>query len=248
VFAGGGVGTPADARAGAVVHSKVCAFTQFREVLAIAGFRSFEAPIPLRAANQQPACGVAFANSDPATGYHRGAMISEQSIFLVGPMGAGKSAVGKRLARRLQREFRDADAEIEARTGVDISFIFEKEGEEGFRRREGRAIDELTALPAIVLATGGGAVMDEGNRRLLAARGLVVYLHASVAEQLQRTRHSRHRPLLDTPDPEARLRSLMAVREPLYREVADLVIDTDGRKVGAVAEEIRRRLDGMAAP
>jgi shikimate kinase len=216
--------------------------------VAIADFRSFEATIPLQVADRKAAWVVALANSDPATGYHRVAMGSEQSIFLIGPMGAGKSAVGKRLARRLHREFRDADAEIEARTGVDIPFIFEKEGEAGFRLREGRAIDELTALPAVVLATGGGAVMDEGNRRLLAARGIVVYLHASVAEQLERTRHSRHRPLLDTPDPEARLRSLMAVREPLYRELADLVIETDGRKVGAVAEEIRRRLDGLVTP
>jgi shikimate kinase len=171
---------------------------------------------------------------------------SQRSIFLVGPMGAGKSAVGKQLARRLRRAFHDADAEIEARTGVDIPFIFEKEGEAGFRLRERRVVEDLTALSGIVLATGGGVVMDADNRRLLAERGIVVYLHTSVPQQLARTRHSRDRPLLDTPDPEARLRELMAVREPLYRELADLVIDTDGRKVGAVADEIRQRLEEVA--
>jgi shikimate kinase len=171
---------------------------------------------------------------------------SQRSIFLVGPMGAGKSAVGKQLARRLRRTFHDADAEIEARTGVDIPFIFEKEGEAGFRLRERRVVEDLTALSGIVLATGGGVVMDADNRRLLAERGIVVYLHTSVPQQLARTRHSRDRPLLDTPDPEARLRELMAVREPLYRELADLVIDTDGRKVGAVADEIRQRLEEVA--
>ena len=173
-------------------------------------------------------------------------MASERSIFLIGPMGAGKSAVGKQLARRLRLRFHDADAEIEARTGVDIPFIFEKEGEAGFRLRERRVVEDLTALSGIVLATGGGVVMDEDNRRLLAERGLVVYLHTSVPQQLARTRHSRDRPLLDTPDPEARLRELMAVREPLYRELAELVIDTDGRKVGAVADEIRQRLEEAA--
>jgi shikimate kinase len=172
---------------------------------------------------------------------------SQRSIFLVGPMGAGKSAVGKQLARRLRRTFHDADAEIEARTGVDIPFIFEKEGEAGFRLRERRVVEDLTALSGIVLATGGGVVMDADNRRLLAERGLVVYLHTSVPQQLARTRHSRNRPLLQTADPEAKLRELMAVREPLYRQLADLVIDTDGRKVGAVTDEIRQRLEESAS-
>jgi shikimate kinase len=130
---------------------------------------------------------------------------------------------------------------------VDIPFIFEKEGEAGFRLRERRVVEELTALSGIVLATGGGVVMDADNRRLLAERGLVVYLHTSVPQQLARTRHSRDRPLLDTPDPEAKLRELMAVREPLYRQLADLVIDTDGRKVGAVTDEIRQRLEESAS-
>jgi shikimate kinase len=164
------------------------------------------------------------------------------SIFLVGPMGSGKSAVGKHLARMLRRDFRDSDAEIEARTGVDIPFIFEKEGEAGFRRREREVIEALTLIDNIVLATGGGAVLDPENRALLASRGLVVYLDASVDQQLERTRSSGHRPLLDTADPAARLAALMAEREPLYREIANLTVATDGRMVKGVAQEIRRAL------
>jgi shikimate kinase len=164
------------------------------------------------------------------------------NIFLVGPMGAGKSAVGKHLARMLGRDFRDSDAEIEARTGVDIAFIFEKEGESGFRRREREVIEALTAHDGVVLATGGGAVLEPANRAALASRGLVVYLEASVDQQLQRTRLSSHRPLLAAPDPAARLAALMAEREPLYRALARLTIPTDGRMVREVAQEIRRRL------
>jgi shikimate kinase len=163
-------------------------------------------------------------------------------IFLVGPMGSGKSAVGKQLARMLRRDFRDSDAEIEARTGVDISLIFEKEGEAGFRRREREVIESLTLIDNIVLATGGGAVLDGGNRALLASRGFVVYLDASVDQQLERTRASGHRPLLDTADPAARLATLMAEREPLYREIANLTVVTDDRMVKEVAQEIRRAL------
>ncbi len=164
------------------------------------------------------------------------------SIFLVGPMGAGKSAVGKQLARQLHREFHDTDGEVEHRTGVDIPFIFEKEGEAGFRKRERDALDDLTQEQGTVLATGGGAVLDPDNRRNLSSRGYVVYLHASVDQQLARTSASRNRPLLETPDPAARLAELMAEREPIYRELADLVIDTDGRRVRDVADEIKRHL------
>jgi shikimate kinase len=164
------------------------------------------------------------------------------NIFLVGPMGAGKSAVGRQLARMLRRDFHDSDAEIEARTGVDIPFIFEKEGEAGFRRREREVIDALTALEGIVLATGGGAVLSPENREVLASRGLVVYLDASVEQQLERTRLSNHRPLLDTPDPAERLAKLMQERAPLYREIATLMVSTDGRMVREVAQEIRRSL------
>ena len=159
-------------------------------------------------------------------------------LFLVGPMGAGKSAIGKELARILARPFHDTDAVIQARTGADIGFIFDREGEAGFRRRERDVIDELTALADVVVATGGGAILDADNRRHLAERGTVVYLYTSVASQVARTHASRSRPLLDTEDPAARLAQLFSERDPLYREVADHVVDTDGRRVRAVAEEI----------
>jgi len=157
-------------------------------------------------------------------------------------MGAGKSAVGRQLARQLHLEFVDSDEEVETRTGVDIPFIFEKEGEAGFRKREARVIDDLSQKDGIVLATGGGAIMDPQNRNNLGARGLVVYLHTSVDQQLSRTRKGRDRPLLDSDDPRAVLETLMAAREPLYREIADLTVDTDGRKVRAVVDEIIERL------
>lgn len=170
-------------------------------------------------------------------------MESVRNIFLVGPMGAGKTAVGRQLARSLGLDFTDSDSEIERRTGVDISFIFEKEGEEGFRRREQAVIEELTLRSGIVLATGGGAVLSADNRAALTARGTVIYLHASVRQQLARTRHSTHRPLLQTSDPRGRLEELMATREPLYREIADMVVDTDGRRVAEVSREVVRRIE-----
>lgn len=157
-------------------------------------------------------------------------------------MGAGKSAVGRQLARLLHLDFLDTDDEIEARTGVDISFIFEKEGEEGFRKREARVIDDLTRKEGIVLATGGGAVIDPENRNYLGARGFVIYLYTSVDQQLLRTSRGRDRPLLENGDPQQVLEDLMARRDALYREIADLTVDTDGRKVKAVANEILDRL------
>ena len=169
-------------------------------------------------------------------------MKTPQNIFLIGPMGAGKSAVGRQLARMLHLDFVDSDDEIESRTGVDIPFIFEKEGEDGFRKREARAIDDLSKREGIVLATGGGAIVDPRNRNCLGARGYVVYLHTSVEQQLSRTRRGRERPLLDNPDPRAVLNALMEERDPLYRELADLTVETDGRKVRAVAHEIVDRL------
>lgn len=164
------------------------------------------------------------------------------SVFLVGPMGSGKTAVGRQLARRLGYRFVDSDAEVERRTGVDIAFIFEKEGEEGFRLREREVIDELSREAGIVLGTGGGAVLAADSRERLAQRGVVVYLETSVEQQLARTRKSRHRPLLYTEDPRGRLESLMAQREALYRSVAAVTVRTDGRKVAAVVDEIERRL------
>lgn len=169
------------------------------------------------------------------------------NIFLVGPMGSGKSAVGRRLASDMKLEFHDSDEEIEKRTGVDIPFIFDKEGEKGFRRRETTVLDELTRLDNIVLATGGGAPGKKRNRRLLAKRGTVVYLYTTVPEQLRRTRKSTHRPLLQVDDPAAVLADLMEQRDPLYREIADIIIETDGRRVPGVAREVRQRVQALQA-
>jgi len=168
--------------------------------------------------------------------------LTNQNVFLVGPMGSGKSAVGRYLARDLGCEFIDSDTEIETRTGVDIPFIFEKEGEAGFRRREREVIEALTERPEIVLATGGGAILADSNREFLDARGTVVYLHATVEQQVQRTRRGRERPLLEGGDRPRILQELMEIRDPLYRGIADIIVETDGRSVAAVAREIRKRL------
>jgi shikimate kinase len=175
-------------------------------------------------------------------------MLSKQNIFLIGPMGSGKTAVGRQLARLFRFHFYDSDADIEAKTGVDIAFIFEKEGEEGFRVRERESIERLTRLDSIVLATGGGAVIDPDNRRVLAARGVVVYLKTSVEQQLARTRHARHRPLLNDDDPERTLAALMAHRAELYAEIADITVSTDGRRVQLVAEELHAGLRRALVP
>lgn len=169
-------------------------------------------------------------------------MLAKRNIFLIGPMGSGKSAVGRHLARLCRYAFHDSDADIEAKTGVDIAFIFDKEGEAGFRLREREAIERLTRLDGVVLATGGGAVIDADNRRVLAERGAVVYLQTSIDQQLERTRHGRHRPLLNDTDPEEKLKELMLRRAALYVEVADLTVSTDGRRVQLVAEEIYHAL------
>jgi shikimate kinase len=169
-------------------------------------------------------------------------MLPNRNIFLIGPMGSGKTAVGRHLARLFRLTFHDSDADIEAKTGVDIAFIFEKEGEAGFRIRERESIERLTRLQSIVLATGGGAVIEPENRRLLAERGVVVYLATSVDQQLERTRHARHRPLLNGIDPEEKLRELMIRRAALYAEIARITVSTDGRRVQVVAEEIHAEL------
>lgn len=170
-------------------------------------------------------------------------MKSSQNLFLIGPMGSGKSAVGRALAASLHRPFFDSDDMIEERTGVDIPFIFEKEGEAGFRAREARVIAELTEREGIILATGGGAIINMENRRHLGARGFVVYLFTSVDQQLKRTHKGRERPLLENSgDRRSVLETLMTEREPLYREIADLVVETDARKVKAVADEILEKL------
>lgn len=169
-------------------------------------------------------------------------MLDAGNIFLVGPMGSGKSAVGRRLAGRLGLEFVDSDDEIESRTGVDIPYIFEREGEAGFRQRESDVLDELTQRRGVLIATGGGAVLDAATRERLKARGCVVYLRTSVGQQLARTRRGEQRPLLNNPDPRGTLERLMMQRAPLYEESADLTVDTDGRRVTAVVEEIVARL------
>jgi shikimate kinase len=167
-----------------------------------------------------------------------------RSVFLIGPMGSGKTAVGRALASRLALPFVDSDAEVESRTGVDIAYIFEREGEEGFRIRERDVIDELTQLTAVVLATGGGAVLLPENRERLAARGTVVFLDTTVEQQLERTRNTRHRPLLAGTDRRARLEELARIRDPLYREIAAITIRTDGRVPAAIAGDIARALGG----
>jgi shikimate kinase len=172
--------------------------------------------------------------------------MAKANIYLIGPMGSGKTAVGRRLAAMLGKEFFDSDAEIEKRTGVDVRFIFEKEGEPRFRDRERDVIADLTSLEGVVVATGGGAVLDPSNRARLAATGTVVYLEASVDTQLQRTRPSRNRPLLMNADPRAVLERLMSIRRPLYEEIAHFRVDTTGRRVKAVAASVRELLDAHA--
>jgi 3-dehydroquinate synthase len=169
------------------------------------------------------------------------------NIFLVGLMGAGKTTIGRMLARKLGKRFVDSDHEIEARTGASIPWIFEIEGEASFRRREADMIRELTGQHGIVLATGGGAVLDPANRALLAERGTVVYLRAGIGSILQRTSHDRNRPLLQTPDPRRKLEELTSQREPLYREVADLVIDTGRPNVQSMVHTILEQMAALEA-
>jgi shikimate kinase len=169
-------------------------------------------------------------------------MLITDNIFLVGPMGSGKSTIGRQLARVLRRRFYDSDREIEKRTGVTISWIFEMEGEEGFREREQRIIEELSAKNNIVLATGGGAILREENRALLKQHGKVIYL-SSTAEQLyKRTAHDKKRPLLQTADRRQQIENLLKIRDPLYREVADIVIQTGARSVQNTVNTVIRKL------
>lgn len=165
------------------------------------------------------------------------------NLILVGMMGAGKTTVGRLLARRLKRAYYDSDEEVERRCGVRVPVIFDIEGEAGFRARESQAIAELCALEGIVLATGGGAVLAAANRRGMAARGTVVYLHARPPQLWQRVRHDRNRPLLATPDPEKKLEELYALRDPLYREMADIVVETGKQSVQALARDLLARLE-----
>ena len=162
-------------------------------------------------------------------------------------MGAGKTTVGRLLARRLKRSFIDTDEEIERRCGVRIPVIFDIEGETGFRAREAQMIAEMCALDNVVIATGGGAVLAAESRRMIAACGIVVYLHARPPHLWQRVRHDRNRPLLATPDPLKKLEALYAERDPFYREIADLVIDTGKQSVQTLAKDLLARLDGKCS-
>ncbi len=164
------------------------------------------------------------------------------SIFLIGPMGAGKSSVGRSLANKLRYDFFDSDREIEARCGVDIPTIFDYEGEVGFRDREAAIIDELTALPNIVLATGGGAILRDENRLCLRERGHVILLSVELKEQFRRIGFDTRRPLLHTEDPEARLKALMKERAPIYESLAHVEIATDSRRMHHVVTRIIRHL------
>ena len=164
------------------------------------------------------------------------------NIFLIGPMGAGKTTMGRQLSRKLNMDFFDSDRVIEEHTGADIPLIFELEGEEGFRKREQDAIDALTQKSNIVLATGGGAILKPENREHLKNRGVVIYLHSDISHLLERTKHDKNRPLLQTDDPGAKLRELMAIREPLYRETADIVINTGEKSIRSVINVILAQL------
>jgi shikimate kinase len=166
-------------------------------------------------------------------------MKKTQNIFLIGPMGAGKTTVGRMLARELKREFYDTDEVIESRTGVDIPWIFDVEGEEGFRQREIAVVDELTQKTGVVLATGGSVVVEPQNRTHLAARGLVIYLKTTVDQQLERTEKDKKRPLLlQATDREAVLRDIAVNYDELYREIADHIFVTDNRSIRAVVNDI----------
>jgi shikimate kinase len=164
------------------------------------------------------------------------------NIFLVGPMAAGKSTIGRLLARELERKFYDSDHELEHATGVRIAWIYDLEGEEGFRKREENVIEEVTKRPSIVLATGGGSVLSELSRQILRNRGYVIHLQVSLEEQVQRTLRDKHRPLIQTKDRRGALEKLYAEREPLYHEVADWSILTDSGPSTRIVHEIYQHL------
>ena len=170
-------------------------------------------------------------------------MAEKRNIFLVGPMGAGKSTIGRQLARQLHLEFYDTDAEIERRTGADIAWVFELEGEEGFRAREEKVIEELTELSGIVLATGGGSILSKESRNRLSARGIVVYLQTTIEKQVARTQRDKRRPLIAEADnPREVLENLAEERNPLYQEIADVTVHTDDQGAKVVVDEIIEKI------
>ena len=165
------------------------------------------------------------------------------NIYLIGPMGAGKSSIGKRLAKKLKRDFYDCDRVLEQRTGVAITTIFELEGEAGFRAREKKILAKLSEYQSAVIATGGGVILTAENRELLSSTGTVVYLQASVETQLKRTRQDKKRPLLQTENRRAKLSSLAEIRNSLYEDVADIVIDTDIQSISSSISKIINSLN-----
>ncbi|MCE9680221.1 shikimate kinase AroK [Shewanella sp. AS1] len=169
-------------------------------------------------------------------------MAEKRNIFLVGPMGAGKSTIGRHLAQMLHLEFHDSDQEIENRTGADIAWVFDVEGEEGFRRRETQVVADLTEKQGIVLATGGGSIQSKDIRNNLSARGIVVYLETTIDKQVARTQRDKRRPLLQVDDPREVLENLAAIRNPLYEEIADVIVKTDEQSAKVVANQIIEQL------
>lgn len=169
-------------------------------------------------------------------------MAEKRNIYIVGPMGAGKSTIGRQIAQQLHLEFVDSDAEIERRTGAEIAWVFDVEGEEGFRKREADVISDLTEQQGVVLATGGGSIITKDVRNKLSARGLVVYLETTIDKQVARTQRDKRRPLLRSENPRQVLEDLAQVRNPLYEEIADLTVQTDDQSAKLVAKEIIEKL------
>ncbi len=167
------------------------------------------------------------------------------NIILIGPMGAGKSSLGKRLAKKLNRKFYDCDKVLEDRTGVSISTIFELEGENGFRQREAKILEELLQLETCVIATGGGVVLRNKNIQLMNTHGIIIYLKASVNSQIKRTRHDKKRPLLQTQDRHATLEKLAKQRNVIYNRIADITVDTDCQSISTSIEEITQKLNHL---
>ena len=169
-------------------------------------------------------------------------MANNNNIFFIGLMGAGKTTIGKQLAKQLGKTFYDADHEIEKRTGVKIPVIFDLEGEQGFRKRESAVIQELTQLDNIVLATGGGAVIAQENRDCLKKNGQVIYLRANAKDLWHRMRHDKQRPLLQNVDIRAKLEQLYSERHPLYMDIATIIVDTGNQPAAAVIKQIEQAL------
>ena len=170
-------------------------------------------------------------------------LAKNSNIFLIGPMGSGKTSVGKIIAKALAKEFHDTDQEIEANTGVDISYVFDVEGETGFRKREEKLVEVITQKKNIVLATGGGAIESENNRRCLANNGFVIYLETSLEDQVLRAKPSRKRPLLQNVEPKQKLQELMQKRKSLYESIADTIVNTEGHKPHSLAQQVIENFD-----